>query len=240
MNLASHPFSPVWLWFLAAVAVAALIHAVRVAPWRSLASPLRLHLWLGAVVLTMVMWLMDASVATGLSLHLLGSSALTLVFGPALGFVAVAIALGGSAINGGVAWAALGLNLLVMGALPVLLTMRMQALVERRLPANFFIYIFVLAFAGSGLGVVLVGVAATLALWLAGAYPLVQLLDEYLPFFVLLAFSEAWLTGMLMTLLVIYRKGWVASFDDQRYLTRKPTIRIEMDRSNKQEKDTHE
>ena len=42
-------------------------------------------------------------------------------------------------------------------------------------------------------------------LFAAGAYPADLLLSEYLPFFLLLGFAEAWLSGMALTLLVVYR-----------------------------------
>ena len=41
---------------------------------------------------------------------------------------------------------------------------------------------------------------------------------EYLPYLLYLAFGEATLTGMLLTLAVAYRPQWVATFDDARYL----------------------
>jgi uncharacterized membrane protein len=44
------------------------------------------------------------------------------------------------------------------------------------------------------------------------------LLEEYLPFFLLISFSEAFITGMLITTMVIYKPEWVATFDDKRYL----------------------
>jgi uncharacterized membrane protein len=56
---------------------------------------------------------------------------------------------------------------------------------------------------------------------LAGTYPVAYLLDEYLPYFLLLGFSEGWLSGMVITLFVVYRPQWVASFEDARYLGRK-------------------
>ena len=39
--------------------------------------------------------------------------------------------------------------------------------------------------------------------------------------YVLLAFAEAWLTGALITLMVVYLPHWVGTFDDRRYLWNK-------------------
>ena len=43
----------------------------------------------------------------------------------------------------------------------------------------------------------------------------------YLPYFLMLGFGEAWLSGIVITLLVVYKPGWVASFDDRRFLMNK-------------------
>ena len=45
--------------------------------------------------------------------------------------------------------------------------------------------------------------------------------EEYLPYFLLLAFSEAWLSGGVLTVFVIYRPHWVGSFDDAHYIFHK-------------------
>jgi len=45
-------------------------------------------------------------------------------------------------------------------------------------------------------------------------------IDDSLLYLVCLAFGEATISGMLMTLLVVYRPSWVATFDDGRYLQR--------------------
>ena len=93
--------------------------------------------------------------------------------------------------------------------------------VDRRLPNNYFVYIFINAFLGAGLSIVVLGTVATAALAAVEAYPVAQLSSEYLPFFLLLGFSEAWLTGMALTLMVVFKPEWVATFDDSRYLARK-------------------
>lgn len=70
---------------------------------------------------------------------------------------------------------------------------------------------------GAAVIVLLQGCVASLGLVAAGAYPVDLLLSDYLPFFLLLGFSEAWLSGMTLTLLVVYFPEWVASFDDRSY-----------------------
>ena len=65
------------------------------------------------------------------------------------------------------------------------------------------------------------GAASGLFHWFSGTYAADVLLDEYLPFFLLLAFSEAFATGMALTVLVIYRPQWVMTFDDALYFRKR-------------------
>jgi uncharacterized membrane protein len=60
-----------------------------------------------------------------------------------------------------------------------------------------------------------------LLLRLAGAYESDYLTSEYLPYFLLLGFSEAWLSGMLTTLFAVYRPDLLADFEDAQFLGRK-------------------
>ena len=84
-----------------------------------------------------------------------------------------------------------------------------------------FVYIFGKGFFASGLAVVAVGVTACMLLAVAGIYDGEYLTAEYLPYFLLLGFSEAWLTGMMATLFAVYRPELLADFDDAQFLGRK-------------------
>ena len=129
----------------------------------------------------------------------------------------LALALAGITFNGSTQWSAYPINLIVMAVVPVAFSTLYARLVARWLPRHFFVYIFVNAFIGAAVIVLLQGCVASLGLVAAGAYPVDLLLSDYLPFFLLLGFSEAWLSGMTLTLLVVYFPEWVASFDDRSY-----------------------
>jgi uncharacterized membrane protein len=86
------------------------------------------------------------------------------------------------------------------------------------LPAHFFVYIFVVTFFGAALSLVTAGVAGAAVLTLAAGLPAEIVFGEYVPYLLYLAFGEATLTGMVLTLAVAYRPQWVATFDDARYL----------------------
>ena len=61
---------------------------------------------------------------------------------------------------------------------------------------------------------------ATAAGWRRVAEALRQAL-EYARFLPLLMPSEAFITGMLMSILLVYHPGWVATFNDHRYIDTK-------------------
>ena len=173
------------------------------------------------IVLLTLIWSMKAGVKPGLSMHLLGASVFTLCFGPALAFIGLSMVLLGITLNGAAGGFAFALNSLLVSGSAIFFSQLITQTVNRRLPSHFFIFIFVNGFFGSALMVLGVGFVLTSFMAVSGVYELDYLLAEYLPYFILLGFSEAWLSGMIMTLFVIYRPEWVASFDDTRYLSGK-------------------
>jgi len=221
MNLASALFPAAWHWVMLVLSVLIVLRLMWHAPWRRLLDSSQLNLLLGFAVGLTLLWSLRAGVKPGLSLHMLGAMAATLTLGPWLALVALGAALTGITLNGAVEWSAWPINFVLMAAVPVALAYLIQRSVERWLPAHFFIYIFVTSFAGAALCMMLQGTLASAAMVTAGAYTAEFLLTDYLPYFLLLGFSEAWLSGAIVTLLVVYRPEWVVSFDDSRYLLNK-------------------
>ncbi len=221
MNLPDHLLPPSWLWAGHVLFAVALLWAVYFAPWRRLKDSTQLNVWLGACVALMALWSIKTGIKPGLNFHLLGATAFALMFGPQLAIIGLAIVLAAVTMNGMGGLESYSLNALVMGVLPVLTSYGLFRLVDHRLPNHFFVYIFANAFLGAALAMGVTGVAATLLMDLSGAYPAGYLYREYLPYFILMAWSEAMSTGMAMTLMVIYRPHWVCTFDDSRYLKNK-------------------
>ena len=218
MNLPAELFSAPWLWGALLLTLGVVAQVARRAPWREVTEGRRSGVILGFGVLLGLMWSMNAGVQPGLNLHLLGAMAATLALGPYFAVLALAIALTAITLNGAIGWAAWPINFLLMCVVPVAVAYAFQRFIERVLPPNFFIFVFVIAFAGSALAVISGGLTASLAMVAAGAYPFSFLASDYLPYFILLGFSEAWLGGGLISLLVVYKPDWVAAFDDSRYL----------------------
>ncbi|MDA8328898.1 MAG: energy-coupling factor ABC transporter permease [Betaproteobacteria bacterium] len=217
MNLTDALIPPGWngLWwpFLALLGV-----VLWRAPWVMLRKPGVLNLMLGASVLVLAYWQIHAGLRPGLGMHLLGATLLTLLFGPWFGFLIVLVALVLNTAWFGGAWYALPLNAWVMGVVPVTVSWALYRLVEAKLPNHLFIYIFINAFLGAGLAVMATGLMAVGVLTAMGDYSWLDLSHNYLPYYFLMAWSEAVTTGMLITVLVVYKPQWVATFNDKQYL----------------------
>ena len=218
MNLTDELLSPTLFWLGHLLFWPMLWRAVRSAQWWRLRDSENLHVWLGSVVAVMLLWSMDAGLADGLQMHLIGATVLTLMFGWAFAALAMVLVVVGTTLHAGEGWAALPINALVLGILPVLVSHGLFRLVDRRLPNHFFIYIFVCAFFGAGLAMGSVGLASLGVHQLAHVYSAEYVNYNYFRYLPLLIFPEAFVSGMLMTVFVLYRPQWVATFDDARYL----------------------
>ncbi|GBG15381.1 arsenic transporter [Novimethylophilus kurashikiensis] len=203
--------------------VAALLLGVSIlkAPWARLRNGDIQHLWLACCTGLLLMWSIKAGIKPGLDLHLLGATALTLMFGPALALIAMAVVLMGVTIYGSAGWISLGINFLVMAAVPVVLSYVIYSQAHHKLPKHVFIYIFLDAFVAAWLAIALSGLVSTLVLVETGAYKASYLQSNYLAYFILMGWSEAMLTGMATTLMVVYRPNWLSTFNDKLYLNNK-------------------
>lgn len=220
MNFPDGLFPESWQWAAWLFLLPAVAWLMRKAPWKRLAEPGRSHVWFGAIVALSLLWTMNAGVRPGLNLHLLGATALTLMFGFHLAVLAMLAVLAVTTANGAGGWQAFGLNAWVLALFPVAVAHGWLRLVERRLPGHLFVFIFLGAFANAALTLGATAIAATLLLSAGTAYDMQTVFGEYLPYFLLMCFPEAWLTGAFITLFVVYLPEWVGSFDDSRYLAR--------------------
>lgn len=221
MNLTDNLLGEAWYWVAWAIWLPCFAFSVWAAPWGRLKVSEQSNLWLGMIVLLTLLWSLKAGVKPGLTLHLLGANLFTLAFGPHLAFVGLCLVLLGVTLNGAAGHFAYAVNALLLAGCGVFLSHFLFRIFSSFLPRHFFVYVFINSFISSAIVVVLIGVVSTALLSVAQVYEISYLFDEYLPYFLLLAFSEAWLSGMLMTLFVIYRPQWVSSFEDSRYLSGK-------------------
>lgn len=218
MDLHSMHVESLWLWgqllywpLLAWV----IFHA----PWRIVIENDARNAWLATCVVVMLMWQIKLDIVDGLSFHQLGTTILTLMFRWQFAVMSQALVLIGVTFYSDADWAAFGVNALLTGVLPISFSYMVWRLMERHLPANYFIYIFLGAFLTAGLSIVLVGLVSYFVLSLSMPTFHTAPLMQYHQIFLLLMFPEAFLTGLTMTALVVYRPQWVATFNDKKYLS---------------------
>jgi uncharacterized membrane protein len=218
MDLTAVMLPTAWIvaGWLTAVPVVAL--ALRGAPWARFGQSEPVHVWYGTIFCIVALWNVQATVGDGFRFHLLGIAAMTLLAGPALALVGGGIVVALQIVVRGGAWLSAGPAYVTMVALPVAVSASVLRASVRWLPPNFFIYVFVAAFFGAALSLGTAGVAGAAVLTWGGGRAAELVFGEYAPYLIYLAFGEATMTGMVLTLAVVYRPHWVATFDDARYL----------------------
>jgi uncharacterized membrane protein len=209
-----------WQWLAHALLGAVLAWAAWRAPWTRLAGNEGSHVFLGTIVALALLWMMSGRLGTAVQFHLLGATLAYLMFGLPLAVIAMTAVVFAATAAGAAPWPTVSLNALVSGVLPVLVAHAVLRTTEARLPWNLFVYVFVAAFFGAALAMVL-SAGAGVALLATGLPPGAASIADWLPMLVLLGFGEATLTGMLAALFVVYRPTWVGTFSDERYLGRR-------------------
>ncbi len=209
---------PEWLWMAAWPLYAVLLlRAVWRAPWRCLQNRVALHLLLGTSLVLLLLWRVQAQAVPGMELHFLGVTAATLVLGWPFALLSVSGVVLGLAINGNVPWPTMALQLLVLGAVPILLAHGLLVAARRYLPPNLFIYTLFNGFLGAGLGIAGAVLLLVLAMALGGGVGAHRMTTEYLAFLPMLIVPEGMLNGFTVVVLAVNRPSWLATFDENRY-----------------------
>ncbi|WP_355659977.1 energy-coupling factor ABC transporter permease [Halomonas salifodinae] len=214
------PWMLVTGWLLSA-GVLGLALAQR--PWRALsAEPAAQHRLMAAAVAVMLMWQLRAQAVDWLTLHLTFTALLTLMFkAPLALLVNLAVNVAMLAV-GKVAWPLLGVNVLVSGVVPALVMVVAWRLVDRWLADNLAVFLFVCGFFGTAFATLAAGLSVLAIVGLGTTDPEAWfLVTEYARFLPLLMPSEAFITGMLLSLMLVYHPDWVATFNRHRYIDTK-------------------
>lgn len=206
---------PSWLIYTSlGIYAAGVLAALRKAPWNALRDPTILNLALGAGVCLVALWRIKAGLQPGLAFHFLAVTTVTLMLGWSLAVIATFAAVFSLTLILGEPIVGIGIDGILTGLLPASLSYLIYHLYEKWLPRHLFVYIFAVAFFGGATVAVVTVCARAGLLTLIGAYSLDRLSSEYLPFLPLYAFPEAVLNGMLVTVLSVYRPGWMKTLDE--------------------------
>ncbi|MGM0703468.1 MAG: energy-coupling factor ABC transporter permease [Pseudomonadota bacterium] len=213
-----------WLLIVAGLVSAGMVGlALAQRPWQTLLDDLgQQHRWLAATVAVLLLWQLRAQAVDWLTLHLMFTALLTLVFKAPLALITNLIVNLGLVALGNAAWPLLGINVLITGVVPALITVMIWRLVDRFLPDNLMVFLFVCGFFGAALATLGTGLAGLGLVMLGATDPeAILLAQEYALFLPLLMPSEAFITGMLLSILMVYHPDWVATFNDHRYIDTK-------------------
>lgn len=192
--------------------------AIRYAPWRPfLASSKLQHVFLGASLALFLMWSFEVGVRPALGFHFLGATVYTLMFGWSLAVIGASLLTVATTFMHG-DWAALAMNALLLGVLPVSVSYGVYFLVHHYLPRHLFIYIFLCAFFNAMLAAGAAILALVTLLVVTETYTFARISSDYLPFAPLYLFPEGLLNGMIVTVLIGVRPDWLKTYDDELYL----------------------
>lgn len=191
----------------------ALLVALSLQPWRMLKAAL-LTPALAALALLPWLWLLPQSMPQGLQIQLSGASLLVLMLGWPLAVLVLALV---ALVVWGVGHADLAATLsqwIWIGLAPATLALAIGSLLRRWLPPNPFVYTLGRGFLGTAAAVFLSGVLMELLHRLAGGPALEQALVARW----LMAWGDAFLTGMFAAIFVAFAPHWLATWSDGRYL----------------------
>lgn len=108
-------------------------------------------------------------------------------------------------------------NALVL-ILPALVVNRLSRMLVDRLPPNIFVFIFLNGFLSAAAGILLTGIIVVAVLDSIHAFGQDVLWTAALPVFILIAWAEAFLSGIATAIFVALKPHWINTFDDNRYL----------------------
>lgn len=175
------------------------------------------NIFLAACVALMLLWAMKAGIRAGMQYHFLGATLLTLMFGWQLAILGAAIEVLVLVLQGVIQWQVFAINVFLMGVIPVTVSSLILMLVERKLYNHFIVYFFIGVFANAALTVAISVYIAAMFMVAGGAYSYEYINYEYIPYIWLMIYPEAFITGLVIIILVVYFPQWVRSFDDDKY-----------------------
>jgi uncharacterized membrane protein len=201
-------------WALFALALAAAAQAVRRGFLRSDAAE---HAWLGGAVCVALLWTLQVRVAGSPAFGMLGCALYALLFGYSRGLLGLTLAVLLHAVMTGGSWVNLGLEGLLLAVVPAAVATLLREQIERRLPHNPFVFMI-----GNGMFSTLAATAVTRLALVAATWPALPLhpavgLGAYLAATMLMAWSEAIVSGMLLSALVVFRPEVVLTYREELY-----------------------
>jgi len=222
MNLPASLFSNDWLWLGNLIFIVLLARALQFARWRELFdNNIRFNALIGLLLGITAFWQLSAGIRPGFNFHLVGATLFMLMFGWPIALIALTLVMFGTWIYTDKDLIALGMNGLLMLAIPILVSEGLLRFSQRRLPKNFFMFVLLNGFACAGLAIAMMMVATTLVLLALSHYTWPEIQYHYLIPAPILIFAESFATGAMITAFTVSQPEAIKNFSEQDYLTGK-------------------
>jgi uncharacterized membrane protein len=222
MNLPASLLTEDWLWLTNAIFAFFLYRAARGAPWRTvLNNGAMVNALVGLVVGAFMFWQFNAGIRPGFNFHILGSTLFVLMFGWQVASVAITLVMVATWVRMGTGPITLGINGLLMVAIPVLFSDWMLRISKKHLPKNLFLFVLLDGFVCAALAIMLNAFATTLLLLVFSHYTWGEIQHYYLVATPILMLTEAFTTGMMITAFTVFQPQAVMNFSDEEYINGK-------------------
>lgn len=214
------PWDTAVAWALALAVLALATRGLRLERYRGDGAGEARRVLLAVTLAVMALRWFNTAALQGVVLHFLGASIATLMFGGRVACWMMALASLAGVLLGAARQGSWPLDFLLSGALPVAVTVAVGMAATRWVPPNIFTWVMVNAFAAAALAMAASSLATALFAALVSGPEAVfgGPATAYLAATPLMTFGEAFLTGGVMVLVVVYRPQWCPGFDDRMYL----------------------
>lgn len=222
MNLPASLFSQDWLWLTNAVFAYFMYRAISSAPWRALLdNAVMINALVGLLFGAIVFWQFNVGIRPGLNFHILGSTLFMLMFSWQIAAVCISLVMVGTWLYSGIDLLTLGVNGLLMIAVPVLFSDWLLRFSKKNLPKNLFLFVLFNGFLCGAIGIFLNALVTTLILLSLSPYTWGEIQHHYLVAIPILMLTEAFITGMLITSFTVFEPRAVMNFSDEEYINGK-------------------
>jgi uncharacterized membrane protein len=222
MNLPASFFSQDWLWLTCAAYALFLYRAAISAPWRKLLdNGVMVNALVGLTIGAFIFWQLNAGIRPGFNFHILGATLFMLMFGWQIATIVLTLVMTATWLYGEMNLLTLGVNGLLMIAVPVLFGDWLLRFSKKNLPKNLFLFVLFNGFVCGWLSIILNVLLTTLILLALSDYSWGQIQHYYLVASPILMLTEAILTGMLITSFTVFEPKAVMNFSDEEYINGK-------------------
>ncbi|UJF24470.1 energy-coupling factor ABC transporter permease [Suttonella sp. R2A3] len=218
MNIDPSLISTPLLYTLLTIWLGITVYAAFSVRWSVLREhPYTIHIFFTVCLALTLLAMMRVGVKPGLSIHLLGLTATTLLMGWRLALLAGMVAQCLLVILGYEPLVALGINGLCQVLAPVAISYGLAHLLHRFLPHNPFIFTLGAGFFGGCFALAAALWSSALLMLALGVYDWQTLWHKYLMFSFVAVYPEGFVNGVFITSMVAFYPRLISAFDPQSY-----------------------